>query len=411
MRAGTQPAITRDLVRRLPKTDLHVHLDGSIRLATLIELAREAGVPLPSATESGLQETVFLSHYANLGEYLRGFGYTCRALQQREALERTAFELAEDSQAEGVRYLEVRFAPQLHAHEGFDAIDALTAVHAGLDRAKRDFNRRPAVASGEQPPFEYGIIACAMRYFDEGFSRFFASFMAAHRYSSPMRVYSLASQEMAYAAVRARDELGLPVVGFDLAGAEKGYPAIDHRGAYDFAHRRFLKKTVHAGEDYGPESIFQAITELHADRIGHGTSLLDPAAVASPAIADRERYVRNLAQYIADRRITLEVCLTSNQQTNPAYRELADHPLGQMLEHKLSVTLCTDNRTVSQTTVTDEILKAVGTFDISLATLKNLIVYGFKRSFFPGDYPAKRAYVRQCMDYLERVVAGEAPQA
>ena len=403
-----EPAITRDLVRRLPKTDLHLHLDGLVRLSTLLELAREAKVSLPSSTEAGLRDTVFRSHYANLDEYLTGFGYCCRALQNREALERVACELAEDNQAEGVRYIEVRFAPQLHAHDGLDAIEVLAAVNAGLARAKNEFNRRPSVASGEEPPFEYGIIACAMRYFDERFSRFFASFRALHRYSSPERIYSLASQEMAYAAARARNEYGLPVVGFDLAGAEKGYPAMDHRGAYDFAHRHFLKKTVHAGEDYGPESIFQAITELHADRIGHGTSLLNPAAVVSPAITDRERYVRDLAQFIADRRITLEVCLTSNQQTNPAYRDLENHPLKQMLEQMLSVTLCTDNRTVSQTTVTDEILKAVEAFDIPLRSLENIIVYGFKRSFFPGDYATKRGYVRQCMDYFDRIVRTEA---
>jgi adenosine deaminase len=126
-----------------------------------------------------------------------------------------------------------------------------------------------------------------------------------------------------------------------------------YKEAYDFAHRNFLKKTVHAGEDYGPESIFQAITELHADRIGHATSLLNPDAIRSKFIKDRERYIRNLAQFIADRRITLEICLTSNQQTNPSYRKLSDHPFGTMMDYKLSVTLCTDNRTVSNTSMTD----------------------------------------------------------
>jgi len=399
------PALSRDVIRALPKTDLHLHLDGSIRIPTLIELARDLGVALPSQTEQGLTELVFRESYESLPDYLRGFGLTCAVLQGREAIERVAYELALDNLTEGVRYIEVRFAPQLHARPGFDALDALRAVSAGLERAKSEFNRRPEVQSGAEPPFEFGIIACAMRYFDERFSAYHKAFLDLHRYSDPDRVYALASLEMARAAAIAREEHGLPVVGFDLAGPEKGYPPMDHREAYDFAHRHFLRKTVHAGEDYGPESIFQAITELHADRIGHGTSLLNPAAIQDPAIRDRDAYVRELTQFIADRRITLEVCLTSNQQTNPALRDLARHPLGEMLARRLSVTLCTDNRTVSRTTVTDEILKAVGTFGIGLKDLKNIIVYGFKRSFFPGAYAQKREYVRRCMEYFERVIA------
>jgi adenosine deaminase len=161
--------ITRELIRRLPKSDLHVHLDGSIRLPTLIELAREAKIELPSWTVEGLKEAVFREHYANLEEYLRGFGYTCDVLQNREQLERVAYELAVDNQEEGVRYIEVRFAPQLHTHPDFDTIDVLRAVSAGLERAKREFNRAPAVTSGLEPPFEFGIIACAMRFFNEHF--------------------------------------------------------------------------------------------------------------------------------------------------------------------------------------------------------------------------------------------------
>jgi adenosine deaminase len=152
------PLVTRALVERLPKTDLHLHLDGSIRPVTLIELAREYGVALPSWTEEGLGETVFRPSYDSLEEYLRGFSYTCAVLQDRDALERVAFELAEDNQAEGVRYIEVRFAPQLHARDGFDAIDAIAAVNAGLDRAKRAFNRRPEVAWGPPPPIAKRLI-------------------------------------------------------------------------------------------------------------------------------------------------------------------------------------------------------------------------------------------------------------
>ncbi|MBN1669867.1 MAG: adenosine deaminase family protein [Kiritimatiellae bacterium] len=395
--------ITREFLRQLPKTDLHLHLDGSIRIATLIELAREAGVALPSETEEGLRETVFKEHYENLEQYLRGFGYTTKVMQQAESIERIAYELGVDNQAEGVRYIEVRFAPQLHTHKDFDIVDTLRAVSNGLARAKQAFNVRPEVVSGAEPPFDYAIIACAMRYFDERFSSYYRTFLGLLRYGHPAQAYAQASLELAQAAIHARREEGLPVSGLDLAGPEKGYPPHHHRGAYEHAHRGFLHKTVHAGEDYGPESIFEAITELHADRVGHATSLFNPAAIQNPAIADRERYVEELTQYIAARRITLEVCLTSNQQTQPAYRELARHPFGEMMKKRLSVSLCTDSRTVSNTTVTDEVYKAVTTFGLSRHELKNILVYGFKRSFFPGDYAKKRAYVRTCMDYFDRL--------
>jgi len=163
--------ITREFIAELPKTDLHVHLDGSLRLPTLIELAREQRVEMPSYTEGGLRETVFKDRYGSLGEYLTGFQYTVAALQTVDALERAAAELAEDNQREGVRYLEVRFAPQLHVHPGLDAVQAIAAVDRGLRRARDEFNRHPAIAAGTEPPFEYGIICCAMRMFTAGFSQ------------------------------------------------------------------------------------------------------------------------------------------------------------------------------------------------------------------------------------------------
>jgi adenosine deaminase len=213
----------------------------------------------------------------------------------------------------------------------------------------------------------------------------------------------MASVELARAAVIARDELGLQVVGFDLAGEEAGYPAEDHREAYEIAHRHFFKKTVHAGEAYGPESIFQAITDLHAERIGHGTYLLDPDAIRDPSITDRVHYVERLGQYISDRRVTLEVCLTSNIQTNPHIREISEHPFRQMRAQRLSTTICTDNRLVSNTTVTRELTLAVRHLDVGPRDLKSIIVYGFKRSFMPGTYLRKRKYVRQIIDYYEAI--------
>jgi adenosine deaminase len=210
------------------------------------------------------------------------------------------------------------------------------------------------------------------------------------------QVYGIASLSLAREVVHARDQLGLPVVAFDLAGAEAGHPASDHIDAYDFAHRHFLKKTVHAGEAYGPESIFQAITKLHADRIGHGTHLFSADQVQVDT--DPHRYVRQLSEYIADRRITLEVCVTSNLQTMPELRRVSQHPLGRMINERLSVTLCTDNRLISRTTVTEELRKVSAAFPLSPAELRRMVLHGFKRSFFPGTYRDKRAYVRHVID-------------
>jgi adenosine deaminase len=395
--------LTIDFLRALPKTDLHVHLDGSLRIGTLIELAEEYHVDLPSQTEAGLRDLVFKDRYRDLADYLAGFKYMTAVLQSESALERAGYELAQDNQAEGVRYVEVRFAPQLHVHRYLNPISVMKAVDRGLRRARDEFNRRPEVAAGEEPPFEYGIIVCAMRAFREGFSEYYTQLLHAHQFAPSREIFGHASLELARAAVKARDEYGLPIVGFDLAGEEKGYPPEDHREAYEYAHRNFLMKTVHAGEAYGPESIFQAITELHADRIGHGYFLLDRDMIRNPAISDRDAYIRSLSQYIADRRITIEVCLTSNLQTIPAVQDLTQHAFNRLREARLSTTICTDNRTISSTSVSNELDLAVRHCQVDRRTLKSIIIYGFKRSFFPDSYLRKRRYVRQVIDYYEAI--------
>lgn len=394
---------TDELLQALPKSDLHCHLDGSLRLGTLIELARDQGVTLPSDTPEGLMELVFKETYRDLPEYLHGFAYTCAVLQDLEALERVSYELGQDCIEDGVCYLEVRFAPQLHVKQGQSVADVLTAIDKGLDRARREHEMSSAVIEQGMPPFRYGMITCAMRNFSAGFSPYFRTLLDALGTHWPMKdVYSAASQTLVREVVDARDRLGLPVVGFDLAGAEAGHPASDHVKAYDFAQKHFLKKTVHAGEAYGPESIHQAITLLHADRIGHGTHLFRVDQVHSD---DPVRYVRQLAEYIADRRILLEVCITSNLQTLPELRRVEDHPLGRMIDERLSVTLCTDNRLVSRTTVTKELRKAVDAFKLRPGHVRNLVLHGFKRSFFAGGYREKRAYVRQVIDAYDRITA------
>lgn len=392
-------------IHDIPKSDLHVHLDGSLRLGSLIDMAKKDKVTLPSYTEEGMRKLVFKDYYADLPEYLKGFSYTCAVLRDTENLERASYELALDCIDEGVVYIEPRFAPQLLMdNKSLTMASILESVDKGLGRAKTERNASPEVTNGGFPPFDYGIITCAMRMFGaSGYSPYYDALFGVHGNSAPGEVIRMAAVELARGVVRIRDDLGIPVVGFDIAGQEAGYPADKFTEAFDYVHKNFMHKTVHAGEAYGAESIFQAITDLHADRLGHGYSLFDIDKVSAPAIEDRERYTERLASFIADQRVTLEVCLSSNLQTKPELKDLGDHPLGKMLERRLSATLCTDNRLVSNTTVSREIRLAVDNFDIDPKTLKNLIIYGFKRSFYPGSYTEKRNYVRQIISRYEAV--------
>ncbi|MCB9745835.1 MAG: adenosine deaminase family protein [Alphaproteobacteria bacterium] len=399
--------VNEALLRALPKADLHVHLDGSLRLGTLIELARERGVALPSDTEAGLRALVFKDRYASLSEYLAGFGLTNAVLRDAEALERVSYELAWDNILEGVRYVEVRFAPQLHVHAGLSFEAVLRAVEAGLARAAREHAQDP---ERQGPAFRYGMIVCALRKFTPAFGQPYARLFEALPHSRPTNLYALAALDLAQGAVRARDDLGLPVVAFDLAGEEAGYPASDYAEAFRFAQEHFLHKTVHAGEAYGPESIYQAVSVLDADRVGHGLHLFSPEAIQDPKVYDPPGYVNALIEYISDRRITLEVCITSNLQTTPSIGDVRNHPFRRMLDAKLSATLCTDNRLVSHTTVTKEYALAVEAFDMSAKELRNTVIYGFKRSFFPGSYLEKRVWVRELIDHYDALWAAAHPE-
>jgi len=395
--------VNPDFIREIPKTDLHVHLDGSLRLPTLIELAQEQKVELPSYTPEGLEELVYKNDYENLEEYLRGFQYTCAVLRDPESLERVAYELAWDSFNEGVRYIEPRFAPQLNADENFSIIEVLAATHRGLERAKSEINRSDGIKQGDEPPFDYAIIGCAMRKFGKQFSPYYKNLIGCHRYTPEIKLYPLASMELVRALVEARDVHGIPVTGFDLAGEEKGWPANAHRKAFAFAQYHFLKKTVHAGEAYGPSSIFQAITDCYANRIGHGTHLFSSELVENAPPEEQKKYTEALIEYISSRRITIEVCPTSNLQTIPSIKNLEAHPLGKMIESRLSLTICTDNRLVSHTSVCREIEKVLQAHPLSQEKLKNIIIYGFKRSFSSMSYVDKRKYVRRIIDFYEDV--------
>jgi adenosine deaminase len=397
-----QSVITPEFIRAIPKSDLHVHLDGSLRLSTLIELAKTHMVELPSYEEDGLRELVFKDRYAGLGEYLQGFAYTCAVLRDSESIERVACELAEDNIAEGVRYIEVRFAPQLHVRDELQMKDVVRAVADGLHRGAKAHNTTTAVQQGDDLPFEFGIIACAMRSINENMSPYFKRLFHLLSGTPRKELCTLASMEMARRAVEIRDTYGLPIVGFDLAGEEAGYPASYHTQAYQFAHSHFMRKTVHAGEAYGPESIFDAITKCYTNRIGHGTFLFSADMIKDAGITDKDAFVHALVEYVAAHRITMEVCVTSNLQTVPQFESIMDHPIRRMIDSNLSVSICTDNRLVSNTTVSKELEMVTNALSITPEQFRNIVVAGFKGSFFAGGYKKKRAYVRQMMCLYEK---------
>jgi adenosine deaminase len=397
---------TDAFIREMPKSDLHLHLDGSMRIPSLIAMAKRMQIKLPSYTEEGLRELVFKDQYANLSEYLHGFQYTCSVLRDLENIEQVAYELAQDNQAEGVNYIEARFAPQLmmDTETGLTMENILQATHRGFERAKKEYNNSAAVTQLGRPEFHYGIISCAMRKFGpKGYSPFYSRFFKMMEYSREMEVIAEAALQMVKAVVKVRDEMGIPVVGIDLAGQEEGYPPSKFKDVYAYAHKHFMHKTVHAGEAYGAESIFQAITQLHADRIGHGYYLFDAEKISDKSISDKQKYIQDLASYIADKRVVIEVCLTSNLQTNPDIKEYKNHKFKEMLDHRMAVTICTDNRLVSNTTVSREYRLALDNFPMPIRRLKDIVAYGFKKSFHPGHYVEKRDYAKKCMLYFDQV--------
>lgn len=390
--------VPAEFLKRIPKADLHVHLDGSLRLSTLIELAKKEGVELPDYTEKGLRQKVFKDKYNSLVEYLKGFSYTGAVMQNAENIERIAYELGQDAIAEGVRYLEVRFAPQLHANEKLTAQESVRAVVRGLERAKREHNSSAAVKKEDDLEFHFGVIACAMRNFNQFMSPYYSMLIKALSQSNKSEIFGIASLELAKMVVKLAKEEHLPVVGFDLAGEEAGYPAADHLDAYRYVHKHFIRKTVHSGEAYGPESIFQAITDCYANRLGHGTHLFAADMIKDKKVKNKEEYVNSLADYIASERIGIEVCLTSNLQTLPEIKSVKDHPIKEMIKRGLPVSINTDNRLVSNTTVTKEMELLVRHVTLSPKDLKNIVIAGFKSGFFPGSYVEKRRFVRKVID-------------
>jgi adenosine deaminase len=325
--------VTRERILALPKAELHVHLDGSVRPSTIIDLAPEAGLELPSSDPEELARALSASGSKDLADYLAKFSTTLALMQTPEALERAAFELAEDSAAENVRYLEVRYSPALHTEQGMVLEEAVSSPLRGLARAEAEYGIRT------------GLIICGIR-------------------STAPSV----SLTMAELAVDFKDQ---GVVGFDLAGAEPGNPARDHLAAFQHATRNNLALTIHAGEGDGADSIAQAVHECQARRIGHGTRLLEDPA---------------LETFVNDFRIPLEVCLTSNVQTRVA-PTFSQHPFRRYFDAGLVVTLNTDNRLFSQTTLTDEYWLAHTELGFGWDELTEVTLLGFQSAFLP--YEAK----------------------
>ncbi len=342
--------LTLDFFRQLPKADLHVHLDGSLRLDTIIDLARVHHAELPSSDPAELRQAMNLGqNCGSLVEYLKAFDITLRVLQHEEALFRSAYELAEDAARENVRYMEVRYSPMLHTRLGLKLTSVVEAVLAGL-RAAHD-------ALG----VESAVILCGIR-----------------------NISPESSLEMAELAVAYK---GRGLVGFDLAGAEYDHPAKHHRKAFQLVRDNNINCTIHAGEAYGPESIAQALHVCGAHRIGHGCRLRENG---------------DLLHYINDHRIPLECCPSSNVQTG-AVRDLASHPLKFYFDLGLRVTINTDNRLVTDTTASQELLHCHTQMGMSLRDIKTMIVAGFKSAFLP--FHVKQAYLRRVTEELERFQA------
>src|SRR5207302_3829610 len=320
--------VTDALLHALPKTDLHCHLDGSLRLRTMLELADKQGVKLPADSEDGLGRAMKLGQkHGSLEEYLKGFETTLSVMQTEEALYRTSYELAQDAAAENVRLLEVRYAPVLHLQKGLKVTAVVESVLEGLRAASRDSG---VIA---------GVLVCGIRNM------------------SPETSLRLAELSVAYK--------NKGVLGFDLAGAEHGNPAKDHQEAFQLILNNNVNCTVHAGEAYGPPSIAQALHYCGAHRIGHGVRLREDG---------------DLLNYVNDHRIPIECCPSSNVQTG-AVEDFASHPFKFYLDFGIRVTVNTDNRLITDTTVTKELSLLVKQFNLTIDDIKNVLVAGFKSAF------------------------------
>jgi len=337
--------LTDATIKTLPKVLLHDHLDGGLRPQTIVELARDQKYKELPTSEAGELADWFHrgAQRGSLPLYLEGFAHTCGVMQTEEALERVVYEMLEDMRDDGVVYVETRFAPVFHTGKGLHWDDVVSAVLKGLERGRKDFG------------VKFGVIICAMRN---------------------MKL----SEEMAELAVDFRDR---GVVGFDLAGEEGGFPPKKHIDAFHYIQRANFNITIHAGEAFGKESIWQAIQWCGAHRIGHATRLIDDIAVD---LQDPASVVRmgDLAQYVLDKRIPLELCLSSNVHTGAA-ESVAAHPFGTYYRANFRVTLNTDDRLMSDTTMSKEFSLARDTFGLGLDDFERITINSMKSAVIPYD--------------------------
>jgi len=342
--------ITEEFIRRMPKTELHCHLDGSLRIGTILDLAEKDKVELPSRDPDILHKYVAVTdQVVTLPEYIRKFDITLSVLQTPWALTRAAYELAEDAKQENCLYIEVRYSPILHIQNGMTTMESVDAVLEGLKRAEEDFK------------IKTGVIICGIRSI------------------SPDISFRLAELAVAFK--------NRGVVGFDLAGIEENFPAKNHKDAFSLILKNNINTTLHAGEDYGPESIHQAVHYCGAHRIGHGVRLKEDG---------------DLLNYINDHRIALEICLTSNVHTG-SVKSYESHPFKFYYDYGLRVTLNTDNRLVSNTTLTKEYMIAHRLYNLGIRDFKEIIIGGFKSAFLP--HRTRTAMIRRIADELDTYVS------
>ncbi|MFF7132132.1 adenosine deaminase [Streptomyces sp. SAI-126] len=340
----TATRVDADLIRRLPKAVLHDHLDGGLRPATVVELAAEVGHTLPTTDPDALAAWYFeAANSGDLVRYIATFEHTLAVLQTREGLLRAAEEYVLDLAADGVVYGEVRYAPELNTNGDLTMAEVVETVQEGLAAGM-------AKAAAAGTPVRVGTLLCGMRMFD--------------------RV-----REAADLAVAFRDA---GVVGFDIAGAEDGFPAADHLDAFEHLRRENVPFTIHAGEAHGLPSIHQAVQVCGAQRLGHGVRITEDI----PDLAGGK--LGRLAGWVRDRRIALEMCPTSNLQTGAA-TSIAEHPITALKDLGFRVTLNTDNRLVSGTTMTREMSLLVEEAGWSVEDLRTVTVNALKSAFIPFD--------------------------
>ncbi len=339
-------SLSHDTIRQAPKVLLHDHLDGGVRAATVLDLAGAAGHELPVGESDELDLWFRASaDSGSLERYLETFVHTVGVMQTADALARVAAECAEDLAADGVVYAEVRFAPELHVDGGLHLDEVVEAVQDGFATGTRT-----AAAAGNE--IRVGTLLTAMRH-------------------------AARSREIAELAVRYRDH---NVVGFDIAGAEAGFPPTRHLDAFEYLRRENAHFTIHAGEGFGLPSIWEALAWCGTDRLGHGVRIIDDITVGEDGVASLGR----LAQYVRDKRIPLEMCPSSNVQTGAA-PSIAEHPIGLLRQLSFRVTVNTDNRLMSGVSMSSEMAALVEAFGYGWDDLQWLTLNAMKSAFIPFD--------------------------